>query len=161
MRIIKKYTNRRLYDTTSSAYINLDDLAGLIRGGERITVVDASSGEDLTRQVLLQVILERQGMVAALPPGFLHRLIRLGGDSPWAAMVSRQLAMGLELLDGQVERFEQQFGWMRGAEAGSPPKPAAEEAPVPEAPPEAPAEPAEEELEALRARLAALEGRLK
>jgi len=74
--IIKKYANRRLYDTSAGRYVNLDDLAGLIRKGEEIQVVDAKSGEDLTRVVLTQIIVEdAKGQATGLPLELLRQLI--------------------------------------------------------------------------------------
>ncbi len=154
MRIIKKYSNRRLYDTERSAYLNLDELAGLIRGGEEVQVVDAKSGDDLTRGVLLQVILEVQGSRDLLPVGLLHRLIRFHGDHPMQKLATRQLAAGLELLDGQLRHVERAVPWASGMKPDAPP-PADE----PEAEPDA--EAPGDEMDALRQRLAALEERLK
>lgn len=113
MRVIKKYSNRRLYDTTASRYVNLEDLGALVRGGEDVQVLDASSGEDLTRPLLLQLLIESSGGADLFPVGLLHRIIRTHGDSPAQRAALQQLAMGLELLDGQVTRFERQFGWIR------------------------------------------------
>jgi polyhydroxyalkanoate synthesis repressor PhaR len=74
--VIKKYENRRLYDTSSSRYVNLDDIAGLIRKGIDVQVVDAKTGEDLTRVTLTQVIVEntKEGP-AGLPLELLRQLI--------------------------------------------------------------------------------------
>lgn len=75
-RIIKKYANRRLYDTSTGRYVNLDDLAEMIRKGEEIQVVDAKTGEDLTRVVLTQIILEdAKGQPTGLPLELLRQLI--------------------------------------------------------------------------------------
>ena len=74
--VIKKYANRRLYDTSAGRYVNLDDLAALIRKGEEIQVVDAKSGEDLTRVVLTQIIVEdAKGQPTGLPLELLRQLI--------------------------------------------------------------------------------------
>src|SRR5215831_7136318 len=74
--VIKKYANRRLYDTSSGRYVNLDDLAALIRKGEEIQVVDAKTGEDLTRVVLTQIIVEdAKGQPTGLPLELLRQLI--------------------------------------------------------------------------------------
>ncbi len=75
-RIIKKYGNRRLYDTAASRYINLDEVAGLIRQGHDVRVVDAASGEDLTRVVLTQIITEdAKSKSSGLPLEMLRQLI--------------------------------------------------------------------------------------
>jgi polyhydroxyalkanoate synthesis repressor PhaR len=79
---IKKYANRRLYDTESSAYITLDRLAQMVREGREFEVVDAKSGEDITRQVLTQIIVEEEARGATmLPLNFLKQLIGLYGNS--------------------------------------------------------------------------------
>lgn len=74
--VIKKYENRRLYDTSRSRYINLDEIAGLIRKGRDIRVVDAKTGEDLTRSTLMQIIVEdnKEGS-AGLPVELMRQLI--------------------------------------------------------------------------------------
>jgi len=80
---IKKYANRRLYDTESSAYITLDRLAHMVREGREFEVVDAKTGEDITRQVLTQIIVdeEARGGETMLPLNFLKQLIGLYGNS--------------------------------------------------------------------------------
>jgi polyhydroxyalkanoate synthesis repressor PhaR len=80
---IKKYANRRLYDTESSTYITLDRLAQMVREGREFEVVDAKSGEDITRQVLTQIIVdeEARGGTTMLPINFLKQLIGLYGNS--------------------------------------------------------------------------------
>ena len=80
---IKKYANRRLYDTESSAYITLDRLAQMVREGREFEVVDAKTGEDITRQVLTQIIVdeEARGGETMLPLNFLKQLIGLYGNS--------------------------------------------------------------------------------
>ena len=79
---IKKYANRRLYDTESSAYITLDKLALMVREGREFEVVDAKSGDDITRQVLTQIIVDEEARGATmLPTAFLKQLIGLYGNS--------------------------------------------------------------------------------
>ena len=80
---IKKYANRRLYDTESSTYITLDRLAQMVREGREFEVVDARTGEDITRQVLTQIIVdeEARGGETMLPINFLKQLIGLYGNS--------------------------------------------------------------------------------
>ncbi len=157
MRTIKKYGNRRLYDTEASSYINLQELADLIRSGVDIRVVSVTDGSELTRSVLLQVLLEVQGAAAILPSGMLHRVIRLSEDGPLTKLVGQQFAAGLELLDAQLGQLERQFGWAKQSGA-APPPPAPEPAPAPE--PQAAAQAEDDELAALRARLQDLEDRL-
>ena len=79
---LKKYANRRLYDTESSTYITLDRLAQMVREGREFEVVDAKSGDDITRQVLTQIIVEEEARGSTmLPLNFLKQLIGLYGNS--------------------------------------------------------------------------------
>ena len=100
---IKKYGNRRLYDTQQSRYITLEELAEIIQGGAAVRVADASSGKDITRQVLTQVILERQDALDMLPVELLHVIIRTQGtieQAPFAAFLAaftRQAATAGEM----------------------------------------------------------------
>ncbi len=81
MLLIKKYSNRRLYDTSASEYITLDQLAERIRGGATVRVVHAKTGEDLTQPTLTQIILDSRGAARLLPVPLLMQLIRLGDDA--------------------------------------------------------------------------------
>jgi polyhydroxyalkanoate synthesis repressor PhaR len=80
--VIKKYANRRLYNTGTSTYVTLDDLAEMVKGGEEFTVQDAKTGEDITHTVLTQIIfeLENKGGQTMLPIPFLRQLISFYGD---------------------------------------------------------------------------------
>jgi polyhydroxyalkanoate synthesis repressor PhaR len=80
-RRIKRYDNRKLYDTESSEYVSLDDIAELVRSGETVEVVDNASGEDLTAQTLTQIILEegKDGR-QVIPSDLLHQLLRRSGE---------------------------------------------------------------------------------
>ncbi len=97
---IKKYANRRLYDTESSSYITLDRLAEMVREGREFEVVDAKTGEDITRQVLTQIIVdeEARGGSTMLPVNFLKQIIGLYGNS--------MQAMVPEYLDAVMEAFK-------------------------------------------------------
>lgn len=79
--LVKKYGNRRLYDTSRSRYITLDELAESVREGEDVQVVDAKHGHDLTQQTLAHVILESRGAAKLLPVPLLVQLIRMGDDA--------------------------------------------------------------------------------
>lgn len=80
--LLKKYGNRRLYDTSQSAYVTLADVADMVRRGVEIQVVDAKTGEDLTRMVLLQIIMEHQkSRIDLLPIAFLRQLITYREDT--------------------------------------------------------------------------------
>ena len=80
---IKKYANRRLYNTGTSAYITLEDLAAMVKKGDDFVVFDAKNGEDITRPVLTQIIFEQEGKdgQSLMPINFLRQLIRFYGDS--------------------------------------------------------------------------------
>src|SRR3990170_4657216 len=79
---IKKYANRRLYNTGTSTYVTLEDLAEMVKGGEDFVVVDAKSGDDITRSVLTQIIFEQENKGhSLLPITFLRSLIRFYGNS--------------------------------------------------------------------------------
>src|SRR3982750_113146 len=88
--VIKKYANRRLYHTGTSAYVTLDDLAGMVKAGEDFVVYDAKSGDEITRSVLTQIIFEQEGKGGQnlLPIAFLRQLIRFYGDSMQALVPS-------------------------------------------------------------------------
>jgi len=79
--LIKKYGNRRLYDTGESRYVTLEELSDKVRGGEDVRVVDVKSGEDLTQATLTQIIIEGRGAARLLPVPLLTQLIRLGDDA--------------------------------------------------------------------------------
>ncbi len=81
MRIIKKYSNRRLYDTGASQYITLDELASLIRDGHDVQVLDAKSNKDLTQATLAQTVIESRGAAKLLPTDLLVKLIRMENDA--------------------------------------------------------------------------------
>ena len=96
MRIVKKYSNRRLYDTDESRYITLDELAELVRGGSDVFVQDAKSGEDLTQVTLAHVILESRGGGRLLPVPLLVQMIRMGDDA-LAEFLGRYMSWAMEL----------------------------------------------------------------
>lgn len=94
--IIKKYANRRLYDTESSSYITLDHLSQMTRAGREFKVVDARSGEDITHSVLTQIIVEEENRgTTLLPVSFLRQLISMYGDQ-MQAMVPHYLEASME-----------------------------------------------------------------
>ncbi|MEM6956891.1 MAG: polyhydroxyalkanoate synthesis regulator DNA-binding domain-containing protein [Myxococcota bacterium] len=93
---VKKYANRRLYDTDQSRYVTLDELAERIRTGSDVRVVDAKTGADLTQPVLAQIIFESRGASKMLPAGFLAQLIRMD-DADVALFMSRYLTWALEM----------------------------------------------------------------
>jgi polyhydroxyalkanoate synthesis repressor PhaR len=176
--IIKKYANRRLYDTESSSYITLERLAEMVRQKREFKVVDARSGEDITHNVLTQIIMDEESRgQTLLPVSFLRQLIGLyGGGQMHSALP--------QYLEASLEAFQQGQSQMRDALAGAfTANPLAEIArrnmelfqaaagagrstPPPAAPSAAPAQPAaaagrEEELERLRAELADLQAKVE
>jgi polyhydroxyalkanoate synthesis repressor PhaR len=94
--VIKKYGNRRLYDTTRSAYVTLEELADTVRRGAAVRVVDAKTNEDLTQQTLAQIILESRRAADLLPVPLLVQLIRMGDDA-LAEFLGRFLTNALQL----------------------------------------------------------------
>jgi len=94
--IVKKYSNRRLYDTEGSRYITLEELAEKIRLGAEVKVQDAKTGDDLTQVTLTQIILESRGAARLLPVPLLLQLIRMGDDA-LAEFFGRFLSTALEL----------------------------------------------------------------
>lgn len=93
--LVKKYTNRRLYDTAASRYVTLEELAEKIRAGEDVEVLDAKTGEDLTQATLTQIIMESRGAGRILPVPLLLQLIRLR-DEALAEFLGTYLSQALE-----------------------------------------------------------------
>jgi polyhydroxyalkanoate synthesis repressor PhaR len=94
--VIKKYGNRRLYDTEDSRYITLEELSDKLRSGRDVRVIDAKSGEDLTQITLTQIIIEGRSAARLLPVGLLTQLIRLNDDA-LAEFLGRYVGAALEL----------------------------------------------------------------
>jgi polyhydroxyalkanoate synthesis repressor PhaR len=115
---IKKYANRRLYNTGTSAYVTLEDLAGMVKSGEDFIVHDAKSGEDITRSVLTQIIFEQENKQGQnlLPIAFLRQLIRFYGDS-MQMLVPRYLEVSIDSLTREQEKFRQQMAQAFGVGA--------------------------------------------
>lgn len=112
--IIKKYANRRLYDTSASRYVTLDHLRELVSAGKDFQVVDAKSGEDLTRAVLGQIIFEQESKGEnLLPVEFLRQVISFYGDS-MQAFVPDYLRMTMETLSRQQEALREKFAGAGG-----------------------------------------------
>ncbi len=102
--VVKKYANRRLYNTESSCYITLDNLAEMIRLGRDFVVYDAKTGDDITRGVLTQIIVEEEGKGRAmLPTGFLRQLIGFYGDS-MQTLVPRYLEQAMTAFGQQQKQ---------------------------------------------------------
>jgi polyhydroxyalkanoate synthesis repressor PhaR len=94
--LVKKYGNRRLYDTEQSRYVRLDEIAERIRDGADVQVVDAKSGADLTATTLAQIIFEDRNAARLLPVPLLLQLIRMG-DEPLADFLGRYVSWALEM----------------------------------------------------------------
>jgi polyhydroxyalkanoate synthesis repressor PhaR len=103
---IKKYANRRLYNTGTSTYVTLEDLAAMVKLGEDFVVYDAKSGEDITRSVLAQIIFEQENKEgqSLLPIAFLRQLIRFYGDS-MQMLVPRYLEASIDSLTREQGKF--------------------------------------------------------
>jgi polyhydroxyalkanoate synthesis repressor PhaR len=102
--VVKKYANRRLYNTESSSYITLDTLADMVRQGRDFVVYDAKTGDDITRSVLTQIIVEEESKGSnLLPTGFLRQLIGFYGDS-MQSVVPRYLEQALTTFARQQEQ---------------------------------------------------------
>jgi polyhydroxyalkanoate synthesis repressor PhaR len=114
--VIKKYANRRLYNTGTSTYVTLEDLAGMVKNGEDFVVYDAKSSEDITRSVLTQIIFEQENKAGQnlLPINFLRQLIRFYGDS-MQMLVPRYLEVSIQSLAREQEKFRQHMTQAFGA----------------------------------------------
>ena len=105
--LIKRYASRRLYNTESSDYVTLEDIAGFIRGGREVKIIDLKSGDDLTRQYLLQIIAEHESRGEnVLPINVLTDLVR-SYSTQAQSVVPEFLAMSFDMLrDGQSKKME-------------------------------------------------------
>ena len=105
--VIKKYANRRLYNTATSSYVTLDHLAQMVKDGVEFVVFDAKTGDDITRSVLTQIIVEEESKGAnLLPISFLRQLIGFYGDS-LQTFVPRYLEMSMENLAKNQEQVRE------------------------------------------------------
>jgi polyhydroxyalkanoate synthesis repressor PhaR len=107
---IKKYANRRLYNTGTSTYVTLEDLAAMVKNGEDFLVYDAKTGDDITRSVLAQIIFEQENKAGQnlLPTTFLRQLIRFYGDS-MQMVVPKYLEQSIDTLTREQEKFRKQL----------------------------------------------------
>jgi polyhydroxyalkanoate synthesis repressor PhaR len=107
---IKKYANRRLYNTGTSTYVTLEDLAVMVKRGEDFVVYDAKTGEDITRSVLAQIIFEQEGKTGQnlLPIAFLRQLIRFYGDS-MQMLVPSYLEFTIDKLTSEQHKLRHQM----------------------------------------------------
>ncbi len=114
---IKKYANRRLYDTGSSSYVTLEDLAAMVKRGDEFVVCDAKSGEDITRSVLTQIIFEQEAKEgqSLLPVSFLRQLIGFYGDG-MQMLVPSYLQYSIDKLTADQQKLREQMTSMMGGE---------------------------------------------
>lgn len=171
--IIKKYANRRLYNTETSSYITLDHLAAMTREGRDFKVVDARSDDDITHNVLTQIIMEEESRgQTMLPVSFLRQLISLYGDN-MSAMVPGYLEASMDSFRRNQEQFKSA---VEGAFANSPFAEIAKRnmemfeaataafkanAAAPVTPAAAPAATKDDEIAALKAQLADLQSKVE
>ncbi len=115
---IKKYATRRLYNTASSAYVTLADLAKMVKSGEDFVVFDAKTNEDITRSVLTQIIFEQEGIEgqSLLPTTFLRQLIRFYGDS-MQVLLPTFLEYSIDRFSGEKQAMREAAARMFGSEA--------------------------------------------
>ncbi|MEP6786151.1 MAG: polyhydroxyalkanoate synthesis repressor PhaR [Sphingomonadales bacterium] len=115
--IVKKYANRRLYNTETSSYITLDHLAQLTREGREFKVLDAKTDDDITHSVLTQIIMDEEGKgTTMLPANFLRQIISMYGDS-MQAMVPQYLEASMDAFRTNQAKFHEA---MKGAFTGGP-----------------------------------------
>lgn len=175
--LIKRYASRRLYNTETSDYVTLEDIAGFIRSGREVQIVDLKSGDDLTRQYLLQIVAEHESKgESVLPVNVLNDLVR-SYTTGVQSVVPQFLAASFEMLrDGQSKMMEnfgtfpnpmagmpgfeamrkQQEAFMKSMMSGLPGWPAGAEAEAGEKPATSDAD----ELAQIKAQLAALQDKL-
>ncbi len=158
---IKKYANRRLYDTESSTYITLDKLAEMIREGREFEVVDAKTGEDITRHVLTQIIVDEEARGSTmLPVNFLRQLIGLYGNS-MQGMVPQYLEAAMEAFQRNESAVRDAFGGSMLADIAKRNMAMFEDASRAfSTKPKAEAKPAGSDVDELRAELAALQAKV-
>lgn len=115
--VIKKYANRRLYNTATSSYVTLDHLCEMVKKGQEFTVHDAKTGEDITRSVLAQIIFEEEGKSGQnlLPIKFLRQLIRFYGDS-LQGLIPSYLELSMDSFSREQEKLR---GKIAGAFGGA------------------------------------------
>jgi polyhydroxyalkanoate synthesis repressor PhaR len=166
--VIKRYSNRKLYDTQESRYVTLEEIEEMIRAGREISVADATSGEDLTSVTLTQIILENERTHRAnLPSAFLHQLIKHG--EAWHDIVQRTMRTSLEGFVSSQRDMERVFrewsaraGWGPVTGAGAPTAETKRDGTEGKRESgEAEADKLREEVSALRDRLRSLEDRLQ
>jgi len=112
--VVKKYANRRLYNTSTSTYVTLDDLCQLVKEEKDFVVFDAKSGEDLTRQILAQIIFEQESKGHNLMPISLLRSFISMYDNKMGGMMSKYLEASIEAFKNNEHKVREAFGNMPG-----------------------------------------------
>jgi polyhydroxyalkanoate synthesis repressor PhaR len=109
-KVIKRYTNRKLYDTVESRYVTLDEIAQMIKGGAEVKIIDNRSKEDLTSVTLAQIIFEEEKKRSQMPLGVLREIIRHGGEAVagfYQEKVGSRLTAGLEDVKTKTETLRE------------------------------------------------------
>ncbi len=114
VKLIKRYTNRKLYDTVESRYLTLDEIAEMIRTGEDVRIVDNRSKEDLTSITLAQIIFEQEKKRSRMPLGVLHNIVRHGGESVQDFFEREIQPRVVSIREGAETRFEKMFRREKG-----------------------------------------------
>jgi polyhydroxyalkanoate synthesis repressor PhaR len=123
--VIKRYANRKLYDPQESRYVTLEELEEMIRSGKEISVLDVTTGEDLTSVILAQILLEKErSRRPILPTAFLHQLIQYGETWQDFAMQSLKTSLaGMLMSQRETDRILREWasrcGWLPSAAAES------------------------------------------
>jgi polyhydroxyalkanoate synthesis repressor PhaR len=109
-KVIKRYTNRKLYDTVESRYVTLDEIAQMIKGGAEVKIIDNRSKEDLTSVTLAQIIFEEEKKRSQMPLGVLREIIRHGGEAVagfYQEKVGSRLTAGIEDVKSKTENLRE------------------------------------------------------
>ena len=107
-KVIKRYTNRKLYDTVESRYVTLEEIAEMVKGGAEVKIVDNRSKEDLTSVTLAQIIFEEEKKTSKMPLAMLRDIIRTGGGSV-QSFFAAQVAPRVEKLTSEAEQLRERF----------------------------------------------------
>ena len=107
-KVIKRYTNRKLYDTVESRYVTLEEIADMVKSGAEVKIVDNRTKEDLTSVTLAQIIFEEEKKTSKMPLGMLRDIIRTGGDSV-QAFLAEKITPRVEKLQAEAEHLRERF----------------------------------------------------
>ena len=107
-KVIKRYTNRKLYDTVESRYVTLEEIAEMVKSGAEVKIIDNRTKEDLTSVTMAQIIFEEEKKTSKMPLGMLRDIIRTGGDSV-QAFLAAQITPRVEKLQAEAESLRERF----------------------------------------------------